>query len=107
MVQDFDICHLKLTKVVWWKKKRNRYPQTSTVIYITSFFNLQVYADASLWRFLRAFQDVDAAYEALVKCYKWRQEYGVDQLSEDDEDIQIELKSGKAVLLPDADQEGR
>lgn len=66
-----------------------------------------MFSDGSLQRFLRAWQSVDTAFNAVTKCHKWRKEYGVDQLSDLDPDIQEELKTGKATVLQHRDMSGR
>ena len=43
----------------------------------------------------------------LIKCNKWRKEYGVLSLTEDDEDIKEEMRTGKALLLRHRDFMGR
>jgi len=63
--------------------------------------------DLALWRFIRAWQDEDAAYTAIQKYRKWRRSYQVDRISADDPDIIAEEKTGKARLLPSRDVKGR
>ncbi|XP_048589784.1 CRAL-TRIO domain-containing protein C589.09, mitochondrial [Nematostella vectensis] len=67
---------------------------------------LKAQTDACLKRFLRAFLDVDEAHTALLKYIKWRDDYGVDYLSNDDDVIQ-EVDTGKAVVLDFPDHSGR
>ncbi|XP_025087454.1 CRAL-TRIO domain-containing protein C3H8.02-like [Pomacea canaliculata] len=67
----------------------------------------QAHSDASLKRFLRAFTDVDVAMKQLLKCNKWRREYGVDSLSPDDPDIAAEMTTGKVHILRNRDNKGR
>lgn len=68
---------------------------------------LQAHSDASLKRFLRAFTDVDVTMKQLLKCNKWRREYGVDSLSPDDPDITAEMTTGKVHILRNRDNKGR
>ncbi|KAK7097265.1 uncharacterized protein [Littorina saxatilis] len=67
----------------------------------------QAHTDASLRRFLRAFQDVDVAFKMLLKYNKWRREFGVDSLSPDDPDIAEEMATGKVHILRNRDNKGR
>lgn len=67
----------------------------------------QFQTDASLRRFLRAFHTADEAFKMLIKCNKWRNEYGVLRLTEEDEDIKEEMMTGKAILLRHRDFLGR
>lgn len=67
----------------------------------------QAHNDASLWRFLRAFNTADEAFKALLKSNKWRREFGVATLSEKDEDVQSEMMTRKAMLLRNRDVKGR
>lgn len=68
---------------------------------------LKAQSDACLRRFLRAFQDVDEAYSALIKYVDWREEYGVNCLSRGDDDIEEQLALGKAEVLDFPDHRGR
>jgi len=43
----------------------------------------------------------------LVKCIKWRREFGVDALSESDPDIKTEMETSKVQLLRHRDFYGR
>jgi len=43
----------------------------------------------------------------LVKCIKWRREFGVESLSESDADIKTEVETGKVQLLRHRDFYGR
>ncbi|XP_041360134.1 CRAL-TRIO domain-containing protein C3H8.02-like [Gigantopelta aegis] len=67
----------------------------------------QTHTDSSLRRFLRAFGDVDPAFKQLLKCNKWRHEYGVENLSPDDDDILREISIGKIHILRNRDSQGR
>lgn len=68
---------------------------------------VQKQSDACLRRFLRAFSTADDAFVMLVKCIKWRREFGVESLSESDSDVKIEVDTGKAHLLRHRDFYGR
>ena len=68
---------------------------------------VQKQSDACLRRFLRAFGTADDAFIMLVKCIKWRREFGVESLSESDPDIKTEVETGKAQLLRHRDFSGR
>ncbi|XP_038649418.1 phosphatidylinositol transfer protein CSR1-like isoform X1 [Scyliorhinus canicula] len=63
--------------------------------------------DKAFARFLRAFQSVDQAFNAILRYLKWRKEFGVDLITVEDTDIKNELRSGKAVLLEEKDNSGR
>lgn len=67
----------------------------------------QYMTDASLKRFLRAFQSADEAFKMVIKCNKWRREFNVSSLSEEEEDIKQEISTGKALLLRHRDYLGR
>lgn len=67
----------------------------------------QYHNDASIKRFLRAFLTVDDAFQALLKCNKWRKEYGVTSISPNDPDIKKNLESKKALVLRHRDFQGR
>ncbi|KAK2550878.1 Phosphatidylinositol transfer protein CSR1 [Acropora cervicornis] len=60
---------------------------------------LKAQSDACLRRFLRAFEDVNEAYNALIKNINWREEFGVHCLSRGDDDIEEQLSLGKAEVL--------
>ena len=56
---------------------------------------------------MRAFSTADDAFIMLVKCIKWRREFGVESLSDSDPDVKTELDSGKAQMLRHRDFFGR
>lgn len=68
--------------------------------------SLKAQTDSCLKRFLRGFEDVDEACKALLKYIKWREDYGVDYLSNDD-DVIREVNTGKAVVLDFPDKSHR
>lgn len=68
---------------------------------------LKAQSDACLRRFLRAFEDVNEAYNALIKNINWREEFGVHCLSRGDDDIEEQLSLGKAEVLRYPDHVGR
>jgi len=68
---------------------------------------MQKQSDACLRRFLRAFSTADDAFIMLVKCIKWRREFGVESLSESDPEVKTEVDTGKAHLLRHRDFHGR
>jgi len=68
---------------------------------------LKAQTDACLRRFLRAFEDVDETYSALIKYINWREEFGVNCLSRGDDDIEEQLAMGKAEVLDFPDHVGR
>ncbi|CAN8006470.1 unnamed protein product [Ixodes hexagonus] len=68
---------------------------------------LQYHNDYSIKRFLRAFQTVDNTFQAILKCNKWRVEYGVKSISKDDPDIKRNIECKKAMVLPNRDFYGR
>ena len=70
-------------------------------------FYRKAQTDACLRRFLRAFEDVNEAYSALIKYINWREEYGVNCLSQGDDDIDEQLALGKAEVLDFPDHAGR
>jgi len=67
----------------------------------------QKQSEACLLRFMRAFLTADQAFTMLVKCIKWRREFGVESLSDADPDIKMEIDSKKAILLRHRDFNGR
>ncbi|XP_071087390.1 uncharacterized protein [Haliotis cracherodii] len=67
----------------------------------------QAHTDSSLRRFLKAFGDVDVAFKQLLKCNKWRREFGVAKLTPEDEDVMNELAAGKVHILRQRDSKGR
>jgi hypothetical protein len=67
----------------------------------------QYQTDASLRRFLRAFLTADDSFKMLLKSNKWRREFGVENLTEEDKDIKEEIATGKACLLRHRDFSGR
>ena len=68
---------------------------------------IQAQTDSCLRRFLRAFEDVDEAYVALIKYINWREEYGVNCLSQGDDDIDEQIAMDKAEVLDFPDHKGR
>jgi len=68
---------------------------------------VQRQSDACLRRFLRAFSTANDAFIMLVKCIKWRREFGVESLSDSDPDVKTEVDTGKAQLLRHRDFYGR
>ena len=76
--------------------------------YVASNSSLcQAQSDACLRRFLRAFEDVNEAYNALIKNINWREEFGVHCISRGDDDIEEQLSLGKAEVLHYPDHLGR
>ncbi|KAL1473711.1 hypothetical protein MTO96_021824 [Rhipicephalus appendiculatus] len=67
----------------------------------------QFHNDYSIKRFLRAFRTIDAAFQAILKCNKWRTEYGVKSISANDPDIKRNIEAKKAMVLPNRDFYGR
>lgn len=67
----------------------------------------QFHNEYALKRFLRAFQTVDSAFEAILKCSKWRREYGVASITVEDPSIKKNLDSKKAMVLRHRDFQGR
>ncbi|XP_064636965.1 uncharacterized protein LOC135493518 [Lineus longissimus] len=67
----------------------------------------QHHDDFSTQRFLRAFKTADASFQAMLKCNKWRRDYGVECISPTEECIQKELIAQKALLLMHRDIIGR
>ncbi|ELU12302.1 hypothetical protein CAPTEDRAFT_204347 [Capitella teleta] len=66
----------------------------------------QVYSEACLKRLLKAFESSESAFSALLKTQKWRREYGVETLSQNEQVMQ-EIGSRKALLLRQRDFKGR
>ncbi|XP_013421088.1 CRAL-TRIO domain-containing protein C3H8.02-like [Lingula anatina] len=67
----------------------------------------QYHNDASLHRFHKAFLGVDETFQAVLKCNKWRREFGVANLSPEDPDILEELQTMKALILSRRDARER
>ncbi|RZF48615.1 hypothetical protein LSTR_LSTR010620 [Laodelphax striatellus] len=67
----------------------------------------QFHNDFSLRRYLRAFKTVDAAFQAILKTNKWRQEYDVAGLTADCELVKRHLSLNKARVLRHRDMAGR
>ncbi|XP_077984519.1 uncharacterized protein LOC144439126 [Glandiceps talaboti] len=67
----------------------------------------QYHTDASLRRFLRAFLTINDTFNAVLKCNKWRREYGVENLKDDNEEIKAQTALGTCKILPHRDIEGR
>lgn len=65
------------------------------------------HSNGTLKRFLRAFLTAEKAYEMIVKNDKWRIDFNVDNLNEEDEDIRNEIATRKATLLDYRDLKGR
>ncbi|XP_019621718.1 PREDICTED: CRAL-TRIO domain-containing protein C589.09, mitochondrial-like [Branchiostoma belcheri] len=63
--------------------------------------------DKALRRFLRAHLTVPEAHKVYVKCEKWRQKYGVENIKPEDPAIQSELATGKGIILEERDKMGR
>ncbi|KXJ69686.1 hypothetical protein RP20_CCG026124 [Aedes albopictus] len=64
----------------------------------------QYHNEFSLRRYLRAFKTVDAAFQAVLKTNKWRQEYGVETLGDSPA---IAANANKARVLKHRDCTGR
>lgn len=64
----------------------------------------QYHNEFSLKRYLRAFKTVDAAFQAILKTNKWREEYGVRELGET---AAVKNNSNKARVLRHRDMTGR
>uniref|UniRef100_A0A0K8TTA3 Putative phosphatidylinositol transfer protein pdr16 n=1 Tax=Tabanus bromius TaxID=304241 RepID=A0A0K8TTA3_TABBR len=64
----------------------------------------QYHNEYSLKRYLRAFKTVDAAFQAILKTNKWREEYGVKNLAETDA---VKENMDKARVLRHRDCIGR
>ncbi|XP_077297912.1 uncharacterized protein LOC143919457 [Arctopsyche grandis] len=67
----------------------------------------QYHNEFSLKRYLRAFKDVDKAFQAILKTNKWRQEYGVANLTKDSEEVKKHLLGNKGRVLRHRDMNGR
>ncbi|XP_070553225.1 uncharacterized protein [Ptychodera flava] len=67
----------------------------------------QFQTDASLRRFLKAFLTVNGAFTAVLKCNKWRREYGVENLTAETDEIKSHTAMGTCKILPHRDIEGR
>jgi len=65
----------------------------------------QYHNEYSMKRYLRAFKNPDAAFQAILKTNKWRKEYGIEELSEDSESIKKNID--KARILKHRDCVGR
>ncbi|XP_014091739.1 uncharacterized protein [Bactrocera oleae] len=64
----------------------------------------QYHNDFSLKRYLRAFKNVDSAFQAILKTNKWREQYGVNTLGDSDT---IKIHGNKARVLRHRDCIGR
>lgn len=67
----------------------------------------QYHNDFSLKRYLRAFKTVDSAFQAILKTNKWRVDYGVPELTEDNPLVQKHMEQNKARVLRHRDMSGR
>lgn len=67
----------------------------------------QYMSDASITRFLKGFKTVDDAFSGILKCNKWRKEFGVEKLTAEDADVRIELETKKGEVLRHRDRYGR
>ncbi|XP_050306935.1 uncharacterized protein LOC126743759 [Anthonomus grandis grandis] len=67
----------------------------------------QYHNDFSLKRYLKAFKDVDSAFQAILKTNKWRKDYGVSELSPDHPVIKKHLEANRARVLKHRDMYGR
>jgi hypothetical protein len=65
-----------------------------------------VYSEACLRRQLKAFETSERAFTNLLKTHKWRKEFGVENLAQN-EDVMQEISTGKAMLLRQRDFKGR
>ncbi|CAG7721101.1 unnamed protein product [Allacma fusca] len=63
--------------------------------------------DFAIKRYLRAFKTVDLAFQHILKTNKWRKEYGVKELTTENEIVQNHLSSKKALVLKHRDMQGR
>lgn len=61
----------------------------------------------SLRRYLRAFKTADAAFQAILKTNKWRNEYGVVSLTVTNPIVKTHLEGNKARVLRHRDVHGR
>ncbi|KAI5702726.1 hypothetical protein M8J75_003396 [Diaphorina citri] len=68
---------------------------------------LQYHNDFSLKRYLRAFKQVDPAFQAILKTNKWRVEYDVASLTDQNPIIKSHLEKNKARVLKHRDMNGR
>lgn len=68
---------------------------------------MKYHNDASLRRFLRAFLKVDEAFQAIIKSNKWRKEYGVAEIKEDNEVVRKYKERNIALIMKHRDMEGR
>lgn len=67
----------------------------------------QYHNDFSLRRYLRAFKTTDAAFQQVLKTNKWRVEYGVTGLTEDNPIVKKHMEGNKARVLRYRDMTGR
>lgn len=67
----------------------------------------QYHNDFSLRRYLRAFKTVDDAFKAILKTNKWRVEYGVAELTEENPLVKKHTEQNKAKVLRHRDMSGR
>ncbi|XP_067000708.1 uncharacterized protein [Anabrus simplex] len=67
----------------------------------------QYHNEFSLRRYLRAFKNVDAAFQAILKTNKWRNDYNVAELTEDNPIVKSHLQANKARVLRHRDMTGR
>ncbi|XP_063227643.1 uncharacterized protein LOC134533867 [Bacillus rossius redtenbacheri] len=67
----------------------------------------QYHNELSLKRYLKAFNTVDAAFQAILKTNKWRNEYQVATLNEDNIIVKKHLENNKARVLRHRDMIGR
>uniref|UniRef100_T1IRK1 CRAL-TRIO domain-containing protein n=1 Tax=Strigamia maritima TaxID=126957 RepID=T1IRK1_STRMM len=67
----------------------------------------QYHSDFSLRRYLKAFGNADDAFKSILKTNKWRREFGVASLREDDTIIKSHIEKKKAVLCRHRDMHGR
>ncbi|XP_054263892.1 uncharacterized protein LOC128987181 [Macrosteles quadrilineatus] len=67
----------------------------------------QYHNEFSLKRYLRAFKTTDAAFQQILKTNKWRVEYGIAELTEDNPIIKKNFESKKARVLKHRDMHGR
>ncbi|KAJ8953830.1 hypothetical protein NQ318_006680 [Aromia moschata] len=67
----------------------------------------QYHNEFSLKRYLRAFKTADDAFKAILKTNKWRQEYGVEDLTAETPVVKVNLEANKARVLRHRDMQGR
>lgn len=67
----------------------------------------QYHNDHSLRRYLKAFKTVDEAFQAILKTNKWRNEYNLASLTEDQPNIKANITLNKARVLRHRDMQGR